>query len=262
MLLGESNTVYAQGMVALCWATGSIAGPLVGGALAQNAGWPWVFYINVPIGAVPMIILLFFHHEHVSFASMRKDLCSKLMRLDILGAALVMGAVTCFLLATQWGGIVYAWNSATIIGLYVGFFAFVVVLVLVSWKISRDPLMPLDIICKRSNFCMFGMAFAATMAMFINVYYLPIYFQVAHGDTPTMAGIELLPFLLPVDIISISVGFVVSRTGRYRFSFPVGTALITIGGGLQSMLNMQSNRGEQVGYLIVTGAGVGFCIQT
>ncbi|ORZ01016.1 major facilitator superfamily domain-containing protein [Syncephalastrum racemosum] len=251
-----------QGMVALCWATGSIAGPLVGGALAQNAGWPWVFYINIPIGVVPMVIILFFFREPVSFASMRKDLCAKLVRLDLLGAALVMGAGTCFLLATQWGGIVYAWGSATIIGLYVGFVAFVLALLLVSWRISREPIMPLDVIGNRANLCMFGMAFSATMAMFINVYYLPIYFQVAYGDTPTMAGIELLPFLLPVDIVSISVGFIVSRSGRYRFSFPIGTALVTIGGGLQSMLNMQSSRGEQIGYLIVTGAGVGFCIQT
>lgn len=182
-------------------------------------------------------------------------------QLDLVSTTLFIASIMCFLLATQWGGTTYPWTSHTIISLYVGSFSLLAITLTVSWRISHDPIMPTWIFKDRTTVALIIMCVAISMAMFINIYYLPIYFQVANGDTPARAGIEILSYLLPIDVLSILVGLLVSRTGHYQFTFWIGTVLIVIGGVLQSFLSISSSTVQQIGFLAVTGIGIGWCVQ-
>ncbi|ORY98730.1 major facilitator superfamily domain-containing protein [Syncephalastrum racemosum] len=262
-----------QGLLGLCWATGSIAGPLVGGILAENAGWMWIFLINLPIGIAALFILLIFlrsnqcghqkqHHQRQGQVNDEEfSLWQKIARIDFVGTVLFISSIMCFLLATQWAGTTYPWTSQIIISLYASSFGLLAVSLTVSWRISHDPIMPSWIFKDRTTVALIIMCVAISMAMFINIYYLPIYFQVVNGDTPARAGIEVLPYLLPIDVLSVLVGLLVSKTGHYQFTFWIGTILIVIGGVLQSFLSISSPTMDQVLFLAVTGTGIGCCVQ-
>ncbi|KAI8149300.1 major facilitator superfamily domain-containing protein [Fennellomyces sp. T-0311] len=255
-----------QGLVGLCWATGSIAGPLVGGVLAEKISWRWIFYINLPIGVLALGILLLclpaMHRDDE-----QNDLTSgwreKWLRIDFMGAGLFIASVSCFLLATQWGGARYPWTSPIILGLYGGCALLATFTVLVSWfhLSSREPILTLHLFKMRDQVIVYVMALMFCMAMFMNIYYLPLYFQVAHGDGAMHTGIKILPYLLPVDCVSIISGYILARTGHYRMMFWVGNGFIAVGGALQSLLSADSGHTEQVFFLMVTGIGVGLCIQ-
>jgi hypothetical protein len=94
------------------------------------------------------------------------------------------------------------------------------------------------------------------------VYYTPIFFQVARGDSATTSGLEMLPLILAVVICSTGSGLIATYTGRVRELVWIGLALQCVGGGLLSLLKVDSNRGELIGYLLVMGVGCGLCMQT
>lgn len=246
-------------MVALCWATGSMAGPVVGGVLADT-NWRWIFFINLPIGTLALVSLFVFlripnNDVHQS------PWWKQLKRIDFVGASTFIASVVCFLLATQWGGVRYSWSSPTVIALFVAAAVLLIMTIIVSWKLTTEPMLELDMFYDRARSALYIAVVAIASAMFTNIFYLPIYFQVANGDSPVIAGAEMLSFLVPVDLVSVISGFLVSMTGHYKIMFLIGTAFIAIGGGLQTMLSIDSGRAAQVCYQVVSGAGVGFCIQ-
>lgn len=248
-----------QSMVALCWATGSMAGPVVGGVLADT-NWRWIFFINLPIGTLALVLLFVF--LRIPNNSIHQGAWWKqLKRIDFVGASTFIASVVCFLLATQWGGVRYPWSSPIVIALFVVAVVLLMITILVSWKLSSEPMLELDMFYDRARSALYIAVVAIASAMFANIFYLPIYFQVANGDSPMIAGAEMLSFLVPVDMVSVISGFIVSMTGHYKIMFLLGTAFIAIGGGLQTMLTIDSGRAAQVCYQVVSGAGVGFCIQ-
>ena len=261
---------------------------MIGGFLSEKASWRWIFYINIPIGILALGILTFClpatYQSNEDEQGLMKSWQEKWLRIDFIGATLFIATVSCFLLATQWGGTRYSWTSPIILGLYGGCVLLAIITIFLSQDTSgnnnsdavvamttttttnnierrREPILPLHLFKNRDQVMTYIMALTFCMAMFMNVYYLPIYFQVANGDTPLIAGIELLPFLVPVDLISILSGYLVATTGHYRVMFWLGNALIAIGGGLESTLLAGTQRLQQIFYLMITGAGVGFCIQ-
>ncbi|KAI9260711.1 major facilitator superfamily domain-containing protein [Phascolomyces articulosus] len=282
-----------QSLVGLCWATGSVAGPLIGGILSEKASWRWIFYINLPTGILALGILTLClpstyqdTEQEQDERELMRSWREKWLRIDFIGATLFIATVSCFLLATQWGGTQYPWTSPVILGLYGGCLLFALITIMLSRnyynskddvvmeddnntregrsrrrRCLREPILALHLFKMRDQVMVYIMAICFCMAMFMNVYYLPLYFQVAHGDTPLMAGVELLPFLAPVDLISILSGYLVTKTGYYRVMFWVGNALIAIGGGLESRLLADTKPVEQIIYLMLTGMGIGFCIQ-
>ena len=240
-----------QGLFGAVFAFASVAGPLVGGVIVEHFSWRWVFYINVPIGIVALVVtssvlrLPFRRHPH---------------RIDYTGTALMIGGVSALLLVTVWGGSQYPWASPTIVGLAA---AGVVLLAAFGWWETKaaEPLLPPTLFRNDIFSTSSAMTFVIAMAMFGAIVYLPFYFQLVRGVTPTVSGLMLVPFMGGILTMSILSGRLVSRTGRYRVFPLVGTVLMTAGLFLMTLITATTPYLELALFMVVFGAGIGLIMQ-
>jgi hypothetical protein len=181
--------------------------------------------------------------------------------LDYYGALLLIPAVVCLLLALQWGGNQYAWNSATIIGLFCGFGAIVPIFVYVQLKLGERATIPIRVFTQRTVFFSSMFSFFVGSSFLIAIFYLPLYFQAVKGVSATKSGIDTLPLLLSVVLSSMAGGILVTVLGYFTPFMIGGMAIFTIGVGLLSTLAVDTSFGKWFGYQIVAGAGLGVCLQ-
>ena len=190
-----------------------------------------------------------------------KPLGERLKELDFLGAFFLIPAVVCLLLALQWGGTQYAWNSATIIGLFCGFGSLVIIFITVQIKLGERATIPIRLFTTRSVFFSVMFSFCVGSAFLLVIFYLPLYFQGVKGSSATKSGVQILPLLLSVVIASICGGAAVTLIGYFTPFMIAGMALFTIGCGLLSTLSASSSAGIWFGYQVVAGVGLGMCLQ-
>jgi EmrB/QacA subfamily drug resistance transporter len=241
-----------QGLFGAVFAFASVAGPLVGGLIVEHFSWRWVFYINVPIGIVALV---------VTTSVLRLPFRRQPHRIDYLGTGLMVGWVSSLLLMTVWGGDgTYAWGSPVILGLAA---TGAVLLVAFVWWETRaaEPLLPPKLFRNDVFSTSSAMTFLIAMAMFGAIVYLPFYFQLVRGVTPMISGLMLTPFMVGILTFSILSGRMVSRTGRYRIYPLVGTLLMTLGLGLMTMLTATTPYWELGAFMVVFGAGIGLIMQ-
>jgi EmrB/QacA subfamily drug resistance transporter len=239
------------GLIGSVFAVASVAGPLLGGFLVDNLSWRWVFYVNIPIGAVAVVVVITRLHLHTP--TIRH-------RIDFLGAGLLAGGVSALILLTTWGGNQFAWGSSTILGLgIVG----VVLLVLFVWQETRaeEPILPLSLF-RSSVFSIANvMGFAIGMAMFGAIVFIPLYLQLVYGASPTSSGLRLLPLMAGLLAAAILSGRWISRVGRYKM-FPIaGTATLVVGMFLLSQLTVGTAPWVASVYMLVVGVGLGLVMQ-
>lgn len=240
-----------QGYLGAVFAFASVVGPLIGGFFVDNLSWRWVFYVNVPIGAIAFFII---------GAVLNLPFVRIPHRVDYLGAALVAGAATCLLLVTVWGGSEFAWGSPEVIGL-----AIVGVLLLVGFLIqegrAEEPIIPLRLWRNRIVAVATGLEFLVGFAMFGAIIFLPLWLQTVGGASAQNSGLLILPLMAGLMTSSIASGRWISKTGRYK-RYPVtGTALISVGLWLLSTMDVGTSRLESSLYMIVLGLGMGMIIQ-
>ncbi|KAI4739244.1 MFS general substrate transporter [Aureobasidium sp. EXF-12298] len=258
----EKRPLYMGFMMALSQ-LGILFGPLIGGALTQYSTWRWCFYINLPIGGVVAVILFFAPVPAGPEKTGTKvfNLGVFLRSLDLIGFALFAPAIIQLLLALQWGGTKYAWGSSTVIGLFCGGAA--TILVFLTWEYFKgdDAMIPLSMVRNRifASSCM--TVFFTFASMLIVNYYLPIYFQAVRGATPTMSGVDLLPSILSQMIFAIVSGIGVRKVG-YFLPFSIACGILTaISCGLLSMLGPHTAIARWIGFQILGGVGRGLGIQ-
>ena len=240
-----------MGLIGSVFAVASVAGPLLGGFFVDQISWRWVFYVNMPIGALALLIVIFRLHLHVPTTR---------HRIDYFGATLLTGGVGALILLTTWGGNQYAWGSVTIVGLGV---AGVALLAAFVWQESRaaEPILPLTLF--RSSVFNVSSAMGTTigMAMFGAIIFIPLYLQLVYGASATSSGLRMLPLMTGLLIASIASGRAISRIGRYKV-FPIaGTGILVVGMFLLSRLSVTTAPWLASVYMLVVGVGIGLVMQ-
>ena len=239
---------------------GSVCGPIIGGALTSGATWRWCFYINLPVGAVTLITLLLFFHPKPQPGSSRTFL-HKFMALDLVGNFLLVTAVVMLLLALQWGGLDYAWNSGHIIGLLIG--AGLETVGFFCWESYRGPnaLVPLRMIRQRTVASSLATGFFISGATLVHAYYLAYWFQVVRDDSPTLAGVNTIPYFAGNFCFAMIAGLFVTKYGYYNPPALLGPVIASIGSGLISSFSLDTKTASWAGYEILAAGGIGLCIQ-
>jgi EmrB/QacA subfamily drug resistance transporter len=241
-----------QGLFGAVFGIASVLGPLLGGFFTEQLTWRWVFWINVPLGLVALLTI----QRTLHLPPKRVE-----HKVDYVGAALIVAAVTSILLVTVWGGKEYAWDSATIIGLAV--FGLVMLVVFVLWELRvPEPLLPMRLFGNPvfTNTSVTSFLFGFTF--FGAIIYLPIYLQIVRGYSPTESGLMLLPLVLGIFITSAGSGQLVTRTGRYKIFPVVGLAIIPLSLLWLSSLEADTPIWNLSLRIFVLGLGLGLVIQT
>ncbi|MEU0355028.1 MDR family MFS transporter [Streptomyces cyaneofuscatus] len=240
-----------QGLFGAVFGATSVLGPLLGGFFTQHLSWRWVFYINLPIGIVALLVIAAVLHIPVH---------REKHTIDYLGTFLIASVATCLILVASLGGTTWAWASAQIIVLAVLAVVLLIAFVAVERR-AAEPVLPLKLFRIRTFSLVAVISFVIGFAMFGAMTYLPTFLQVVHGITPTMSGVHMLPMVLGLLLTSTASGQIVSRTGRWKVFPLAGTALTAVGLLLLHRLTPASSTWEMSLCFFVFGAGLGLVMQ-
>ncbi|GAA4082246.1 MFS transporter [Actinomadura miaoliensis] len=240
-----------QGLFGAVFGVSSVCGPLLGGWFVDNLSWRWVFYVNLPVGALAL----------AAVAAVLRDPAERHRhRIDYLGIALIVGWSVGLVLVTTWGGTRYAWSSPQVITLAVVSLVLVVAWVAVERR-AAEPVMPPRLFADPVFSLGAAISFVVGFAMFGALTFLPIFLQVVRGVSPTLSGVHLLPMMLGMLVASIGSGQLISHTGRYKVFPVVGTPLVAIALFLLSRMDETSSTLSMSLRFALLGFGIGLVMQ-
>ena len=240
-----------QGIFGAVFGASSIAGPLLGGYFTTHLSWRWIFYINLPVGVIALVVLA---------ATLPASATRTSHRIDYAGAGLLAALLSTVTLSTDLGGTTYPWSSPIIIGL-IAIAVLSLVMFLVAERFAAEPVLPLHLFKNRTFAAASGVGAVVGFAMFGSVTYMPLFLQIVTGSSPTGSGLQLVPMMAGMLVTSISAGQLISRYGKYKWFPVVGMAVMSLGLFLLSRMTAHTTRGEASLYMLVLGLGMGMVMQ-
>ncbi|MEV6526724.1 MDR family MFS transporter [Longispora sp. NPDC051575] len=240
-----------QGYFAAVMALAMVGGPLVGGFFTDHISWRWCFYVNVPLGAIALFMIM---------AKLHTPKNTVKHKIDYLGIALLSGVSTALVLLTTWAGTEYAWGSPQIIGLAV---AAGIGLGLFLWVELRatEPVLPLNLFTNRNFSLTAAIGFFQGFAMFGAIMFLPLFQQLVQHSSATNSGLLLLPLMFGMMSASMVAGQVITKTGKYRW-FPFAGGIVMTAGMLAlSTIDVDTSKLTTSLYMVVLGVGMGLIMQ-
>ncbi len=238
-----------QGYMAGMWGIASVGGPLVGGFITDHLSWAFVFWINVPLGLAAMVLCNRALKLLPGARAVRP-------RIDYVGAALLTGGVTCWLLVMSWGGTEYPWLSGTIFGMVI---AGAVLIGILVWheQLTPEPILPPRLFRNAVYTRGVILAFFTAVGLLGTTFLLPLYFQLLRGADASSSGLLVMPYLV-ANVIGAFAGGQCSRyLGRTKPGVVVGFALALAGLAVLTAVQRQSPVWVVTVGMVVEGLGIG-----
>ncbi|MFF9688093.1 MDR family MFS transporter [Streptomyces sp. NPDC014623] len=241
------------GIFGAVFAVGTVAGPLIGGVLVDTSwlGWRWCFFIGVPFALAGIILL----QRTLKLPTVRRE-----VKIDWLGAFLIVGGVCALLIWTSLAGNSFDWASWQTAALVTTGVVLLVAAVFVESR-AAEPIIPLDIFRNRTVSLTTLASFFVGIAMFAGTVFLSQYFQISLGKSPTAAGLMSLPLIGGLLVSSTIAGQIISATGKWKIYLISGAVVMTAGLGLLSTIEADTHFGLLSLYMALMGIGVGMLMQ-
>ena len=244
-----------QGLFGAVFGVAFVVGPLVGGFLTENISWHWIFYVNIPIGIVSLVVI------QRLLPTVKNARATK--NFDILGGAIFTVAITLILLGLTNKGLVDSatnqlndWTAPAVGGLILAGLVGLVLFVLAEAR-AKEPIIPLGLFRIRTYTSSMIATFFAAFAFFGAVVFLPRWFQFVHGFSPTYSGLAVLPLMVGLIFSSVLSGFYVSRTGKYKWLTVGAIVLMGISTLLMTQLTATTPLPIVWFWMFLAGLGVG-----
>ncbi|KAK2025350.1 MFS general substrate transporter [Colletotrichum zoysiae] len=244
------------------YSIGSAIGPLVGGSItdSKTLTWRFIFWHNLPFGAVGLALIWISLRKPPPAIKRGLPWKDKIRQLDIPGAILLLGAISCLNLALQWGGIVHPWSHANVFGCLIGFVLLFIAFVCLQAQGKETAIVPLRIFRHRTVAASCGFMMLVQVAIVLHSYYWPIYFQSVRNNSARDSGIVLLPIIVSNTLGTICAGWISSKSRHYVPLMWIGAPVLAVGGGLYQLMYPKS-AGQWIAFQIVSGLGYGICSQ-
>jgi EmrB/QacA subfamily drug resistance transporter len=244
-----------QGYFAGVLAVSTVGGPVLGGAIADGPGWRWIFYLNLPLGAVALVLAA----TKMRLASPAAASGQK-PAIDFPGALLLGAWVTALVFAGAWGGSRYTWASPAILTLCAS-----VAVTFTTWLLierrAAEPIVPLNLFRRPLLSLSVAATFLSGFALFGGLVFVPLYFQTVGGASASNSGLLLLPFALGVLLVSITARGVLTRVRAYGLICFIAMAISAAGVLLLASMNTGTPLALAAAYTVLVGVGFGLGMQ-
>ncbi|KAI1456492.1 MFS general substrate transporter [Annulohypoxylon moriforme] len=239
---------------------GTTLGPFVGGIIVENTSWRWVFYINLPIGAVAFVLLFLFLRVNWNKSATAYE---KIRRLDYIGNGILIASTVSILIALTWADVIYPWGSWHIlVPLLVGVAGMMAFVAYEGLPFVAEPVMPLRLFNNRTAVIVYVATFLNSLQNYWAFFFIPLYFQAVKLASPAESGIDLLVFSL-VGIPAAAIALLVlSKWGRYKILHILGSGLFTLGIGLFSTVDQNTSTAAWVWINIAAALGTSMLMNT
>ena len=237
------------GYLGAVFAVATVSGPLIGGLIVDTSwlGWRWCFAVGIPVAAIALLVL----QKTLHLPVVRRQ-----VRIDYAGAALIASGVSVLLIWVSLAGSRFDWASATTVLMVAGGVLLLVAAVVVESKVA-EPVIPLHLFRDRTIALASIASTMVGVAMFGATVFLAQFFQLAHGMSPTEAGLMTLPMVLGLLVSSIATGRIIARTGTWKRYLVGGAAVLVVGLGLLSQLDHATSLVSAGVAMLVLGVGLG-----